>query len=76
MSYELNSLGLRPHEMASYKMHRPSLYGGSTAPTRRQPKSYKTGIKALSLNDLRQLCFAKDPEALAEYNRRFDLGEV
>lgn len=78
MSYEYNSLGIKPSDMANYKMHRPSLYGSSTtaAPVRRRAKqkTYLTGIKALSMPDLRRLCRAKDAEAIAEYERRIGLG--
>jgi hypothetical protein len=78
MSYEYNSLGIKPSAMASYTMHRPSLYGSNTTPSRRrsEPKPFKTGIQALSLFDLRKLCFDKDPEAIEEYTRRTWSGEV
>ena len=77
MSYEYNSLGLKPSEMASYVMHRPSLYGNKISyrsKKQKQPKKY--GLQALSLYDLKTLCFAKDPEAIKEYERRLFSGEL
>jgi len=77
MSYEYNCLGLKPSEMASYTMHRPSLYGIKISGQNRKPKQPKKyGLQALSLYDLKQLCFAKDPEAIKEYERRLFSGEL
>ena len=77
MSYIYNSLGLEPSEMASYRMLRPSLYGSASyAPKARKVKPVqKYGLEALSAHDLRQLCFAKDVAAIAEYERRVRKGE-
>ena len=77
MSYIYNSLGLEPSEMASYRMLRPSLYGGvSYAPKAKKAKPVqKFGLEALSSHDLRQLCFAKDVAAIAEYERRVWKGQ-
>ena len=75
MSYEYNSLGLKPSEMASYTMHRPSLYGNKISyRSRKQKPPKKYGLQALSLYDLKQLCFSKDPEAIKEYERRLFSG--
>ena len=51
-------------------------HGASTSKRRAAIKPFKTGIQALSLFDLRKLCFDKDPEAIEEYTRRTWAGEV
>jgi len=77
MSYEYNSLGLKPSEMASYTMHRPSLYGNKISyRTKQQKPPKKYGLQALSLYDLKALCFSKDQEAIKEYERRLFSGEL
>jgi len=69
MSYLYNSLGIKPGDMASYSMHRPSLYGGGSYAQKAKP-AQKHGLEALSAHDLKKLCFAKDVAAIAEYERR------
>ena len=73
MSYLYNSLGIKPGDMASYSMHRPSLYGAASHAPKAKPQ-HKQGLTALSAHDLRKLCFAKDVAAIAEYERRVWAG--
>ena len=70
MSYLYNSIGLRPSEMQSYNMLRPSLNSNYRSRPRKTKPIVETGLRALSTYDLKCLCYKKDALAIAEYERR------